>query len=1017
LHACDFGFVAVRHLGRGMAFSPPPRRILVAARNHLPSTTADMNPTQPATNSGTFKKAAQIIVVSSVMFTFISFWRTAAVVLCDLASTAYYIGGIVESAIGPAAPWYILAVMIFSYAVRSVYIESCSLFVRGGVYRVVKEAMGGILAKFSVSALMFDYILTGPTSGVSAGQYIMGLVLQTIKLIFKSLGEPLGMALATEDLIKSWGSVILAISVTLYFFRQNLKGIHESSEKALKIMIATTIMAVIMITWCLVTLIVNGAANVVPGWPDLSPKTEHAEVYLLTVGDKKEPYQIASKKDIKKVVSNKPAVLDAEALKEKPGYVLFKPAAPGDATVTITDVDDEVETVDCKVFNERPEHFTAEEDKVWKADPSRSDRLAPDLDEHGNEKFKKNKALEKLGIDEPDDPIGFFNRFSFHDVLRSIGVLGLLMAFGHSILAMSGEETLAQVYREVESPKMLNFKRAAFIVFVYSVLLTAGISFLAVLLIPDEVRMKFYSENLIGGLARHVIGPDLLKLFLEGFVVIVGFLILAGAVNTAIIGSNGVLNRIAEDGVLPDWFLKPHPTYGTTYRLLYLIAGMQIAVILFSQGDMIVLGEAYAFGVVWSFTFKALAMVVLRFKDPRPREYLVPLNIKVGRYEIPIGLILIFLVLLTAALLNLFTKPVATIAGLGFALVFFVIFLISERHHEIKKAGEAHKHLEQFNQASEETVSLQSLKLTKPFRKLVAIRSTQNLFMLEKALADTDPDSTDVVVMTAKSSPTGEANMDPGQLDAYDQSLMTAVVNLAEASGKQVHPLIVPTNNPVYALLRTARDLKVHEVVIGASNKFTADEQLDQVSLLWINLHGGDTAPLTVRILSKDRDLHFDLGGGNRIPRAGESKARSIAELRKAGIGADRVLLVQHDSRHGMDVFQAILTTLDPAVEFKVLVLPAAPDTPSANARHAIEDQARQVGRKVAVEAIHHNDGGAIVQQAKDGGFDLIVLPLPDELDRARQIVVPPWVQHVLQNAHSRVLLAANPVLPTDLVE
>src|SRR6478752_6994580 len=128
-------------------------------------------------------KAARVIMVGSVMFTFISYWRTAAVVLCDLASTAYYIGGIVESSIGPAAPWFILAVMLFSYAVRSVYIESCSLFVRGGVYRVVKEAMGGILGKFSVSALMFDYILTGPISAVSAGQYIMGLLLQFLRLL------------------------------------------------------------------------------------------------------------------------------------------------------------------------------------------------------------------------------------------------------------------------------------------------------------------------------------------------------------------------------------------------------------------------------------------------------------------------------------------------------------------------------------------------------------------------------------------------------------------------------------------------------------------------------------------------------------------------------------------------------------------------------------------------------------------------------------------------------------------
>ena len=117
---------------------------------------------------------SQVLVVTSVMFTFISFWRTAAIVLCDLASTAYYIGGIVESQVGKAAPWFILAVMLFSYAVRSVYIESCAMFVRGGVYRVVKEAMGGTLAKLSVSALLFDYILTGPISGVSAGQYIIG---------------------------------------------------------------------------------------------------------------------------------------------------------------------------------------------------------------------------------------------------------------------------------------------------------------------------------------------------------------------------------------------------------------------------------------------------------------------------------------------------------------------------------------------------------------------------------------------------------------------------------------------------------------------------------------------------------------------------------------------------------------------------------------------------------------------------------------------------------------------------
>src|SRR3954454_4589764 len=168
-------------------------------------------------SSQRFARATQVIVVGSVMFTFISYWRTAAVVLCDIASTAYYIGGIVEQSIGPAAPWFILAVMPFSYAMRSVYIESCSLFVRGGVYRVVKEALGGFLAKLSVSALMFDYILTGPISGVSAGQYVMGLLLEAAA---RYAHVPLDDA--TRDALKRWGSVLIACAVTLYFFRQNL---------------------------------------------------------------------------------------------------------------------------------------------------------------------------------------------------------------------------------------------------------------------------------------------------------------------------------------------------------------------------------------------------------------------------------------------------------------------------------------------------------------------------------------------------------------------------------------------------------------------------------------------------------------------------------------------------------------------------------------------------------------------------------------------------------------------------
>ena len=119
------------------------------------------------------QRKVNLVLVSSVALSFISFWRAGAIVLNDMASTVYYIGGISEQAVGKAAPWFVLGVMLFSYAVRALYIESSAMFVRAGVYRVVKEAMGGPLAKLSVSALMFDYILTGPISAVSAGQYLV----------------------------------------------------------------------------------------------------------------------------------------------------------------------------------------------------------------------------------------------------------------------------------------------------------------------------------------------------------------------------------------------------------------------------------------------------------------------------------------------------------------------------------------------------------------------------------------------------------------------------------------------------------------------------------------------------------------------------------------------------------------------------------------------------------------------------------------------------------------------------
>src|SRR3954469_18422036 len=295
----------------------------------------------------------KVVVATTVALSFISFSRAAAVVLSDLASSAFYAGGIVEHAVGKSGPWFILAVMLFSFAVRSVYLESCSMFVRGGVYIVVRDAMNHFMARLSVSALIFDYILTGPISVVSAGQYLGRLINEFAELLH--FGAPVG---------PNTFSAIFGIVVTIYFWWSNTKGIHESSGKALRIMQITTVMVVAFLIWCPLTLLLM-----------------------------KDPHL---------------------------------PPAPIPANL----------------------HFSPE-------------------------------------------GLGWFKGTFW----PNIGFVAIMIACGHSLLSMSGFETLAQVYREIASPKLKNLKYTGNLVCIYAVVCTGVTTLFASMIIPAQFKPQ-YVDNL-----------------------------------------------------------------------------------------------------------------------------------------------------------------------------------------------------------------------------------------------------------------------------------------------------------------------------------------------------------------------------------------------------------------------------------------------------------------------------------------------------------------------------------------
>jgi amino acid transporter len=569
------------------------------------------------------------------------------------------------------------------------------------------------MARLSVSALIFDYILTGPISVVSAGQYLAGLVNEIATALHLHVTLP-----------PDWFSAGFGVMVTLYFWWENIKGMHESSGKALRIMQITTVMVVIFLIWCPLTLIIRGPAQIPPA--------------------------------------------------PIPSNLQFSP-----------------------------------------------------------------------------DALGWFKGTIF----PAISFVAIMIAFGHSLLSMSGFETLAQVYREIAYPKLKNLKITGNIVCVYASIGTGLITLFAAMIIPDTVRPK-YVDDLLGGLAMHLAGPEILRLGFHVFVVVVGVLILAGAVNTSIIGANGVMNRVAEDGVLVDWFRKPHRRFGTTSRIINVVAILQILTIALSGGDMYLLGEAYAFGVVWSFFLKALGVLVLRYLR-HDQEYKFPFNLRIAGVEIPVGLGATTLLLGITAIVNLFSKRVATIYGLIFTIALFIIFTVSEhinrRKHHLKKHG-----LEEFNLDLQPEVDSTSLK-AKPGAILVAVRDITNLSHLRSVVHKTNMRRHDIVVMTVRqiSSGAGEYQLAENQLFTdYERELFSKVVEMAEKEGKTVELLVVPSVDPFDAIVQTAQRLQASRVVTGESLRMDTAELARRIGLAWERLPEPRHA-FSLEILSSDKPPFF----------------------------------------------------------------------------------------------------------------------------------------------------------------
>ncbi len=290
--------------------------------------------------------------------------------------------------------------------------------------------------------------------------------------------------------------------------------------------------------------------------------------------------------------------------------------------------------------------------------------------------------------------------------------------------------------------------------------------------------------------------------------------------------------------MLADWFRQPHRKYGTSNRIINIVVIFQIITIIASRGDVTFLANLYAFGVIWSFTMQGIAVLVIRYTHPGDREYRVPLNFHLFGKEIPLGLALITVILFLIAIVNLFTKPSATVAGLIFSFIMFGVFTVSEKITQ-KNRGTAHVEMDQFNVASQEELTRQSVGV-RPGSVLVPISNYHALYHLQAVLDRIRTDRRDIVVMHVRllsRTTTGSSELEAEQLfGSIEQFLFTKALSLAEKRGKPIRLAVVSANDLWGGILNAAVKLEASTIVLGRSAKITLAEEAREIGLAWEQL-------------------------------------------------------------------------------------------------------------------------------------------------------------------------------------
>src|SRR5712691_945885 len=200
-----------------------------------------------------------------------------------------------------------------------------------------------------------------------------------------------------------------------------------------------------------------------------------------------------------------------------------------------------------------------------------------------------------------------FTRMFAHESLTPTSIL---VGFAGAFLAFSGLESISQLSPSMKAPRKKIIGLALLLV-----VITIGVTSPLLTILATLLQQSAASDPVLSTQLLSLLGGHWGDLVLQTEVAISASLILAFASNTALIGAYHVFLALARMEFFPEFILRRNRFRGTPHWSIALATGIPIVVLLLVRGEINILGDMYAFGLLGAFTVTCVGLDIIRYRE------------------------------------------------------------------------------------------------------------------------------------------------------------------------------------------------------------------------------------------------------------------------------------------------------------------------------------------------------------------------------------------------------------------